>query len=136
VSVVFVDSSAWVDYFRGTDSPAVVLLDGLLGQSEAVIGDLVLLEVLQGYRLPRDVRTAEALLSRLRCFTIGGEAMARAAASNYRQLWRLGVTPRSSIDVLIATFCIESGLELLASDRDFTLMAPHLGLRVFGTTLH
>jgi predicted nucleic acid-binding protein len=136
VSVVFVDSSAWVDYFRGTDSPAVVLLDGLLGQSEAVIGDLVLLEVLQGYRLPRDVRTAEALLSRLRCFTVGGETMARAAACNYRQLRGLGVTPRSSIDVLIATFCIESGLELLASDRDFTLMAPHLGLRVLGTAPH
>jgi predicted nucleic acid-binding protein len=136
VRLVFVDSSAWVDYFGGTDSRAVTLLDGLLGRSEAVVGDLVLLEILQGYRLARDARTAEALLARLRCFTVGGEAMARAAAANHRQLRGLGVTPRSSIDVLIATFCIEHGLELLASDRDFSLMAPHLGLRLLGTAPH
>jgi predicted nucleic acid-binding protein len=136
VRLVFVDSSVWIDYFRGADNRAVTLLDGLLGRSEAVVGDLVLLEVLQGYRLARDARTAEALLARLRCFTVGGEAMARTAAANYRQLRGLGVTTRSSIDVLIATFCIEHGLELLASDRDFSLMAPHLGLRLLGTALH
>ena len=134
--MVFVDSSVWVDYFRGADSLAVDHLDAMLGQSEAVIGDLVLLEVLQDYRLVRDVHAAEALLARLRCFTVGGEVLTRAAAANYRQLRGLGVTPRSSIDVLIATFCIEHGLELLANDRDFTPMAPHLGLRLLGTALH
>lgn len=94
------------------------------------------MEVLQGYRLLREARAAEALLSPLRCFSLGGERMARMAAANYRQLRALGVTPRSAIDVLIGTYCAENGLELLAIDRDFTLMAPHLGFRLLAPSLH
>jgi predicted nucleic acid-binding protein len=130
MSPILVDSSVWVNFYKGVTTSATAALENLLGDREVVLGDLVLMEVLQGFRLPRDVGTAEALFSRLRCFTLGGEAMARAAAANYRLLRANGVTPRSSIDVLIATFCIEEGLELLADDRDFTIMSPHLGLQL------
>jgi predicted nucleic acid-binding protein len=134
--LILVDSSVWVDYFRGFASPVTTMLDGFLGRSEVVLADLVLMEVLQGYRLLREARAAENFLSRLRCFTVGGEGMARAAAANYRRLRALGITPRSSIDVLLATFCARRGLDLLANDRDFTLMAPHLDLRVLVPPLH
>jgi predicted nucleic acid-binding protein len=128
VRPVLVDSSVWVDFYRGVATPATVALDDLLGERDVVIGDLILMEVLQGFKLLREVRIAEELFSQLRCFSLGGEMMARVAANHYRMLRAVGVTPRSSIDVLIATFCIEEGLELLASDRDFALMAPHVGL--------
>jgi predicted nucleic acid-binding protein len=136
VRPVLADSSVWVDYYRGVATPATAALDELLGRREVVIGDLVLMEVLQGFRLLREVRIAEALFSQLRCFSLGGETMARAAAANYRTLRTAGVTPRSSIDVLIATFCIEEGLELLASDRDFALMASHMGLLLHAASLN
>lgn len=134
--MILVDSSVWVDYFRGSETPATTALDQSLGRSEVALADLVLMEVLQGYRLLREARAVDAFLSRLRCFTLGGDGTARAAAANYRQLRALGVTPRSSINVLIATFCAEEELDLLADDRDFTLMAPHLGLRLLIPPLH
>ena len=125
---ILVDSSVWVDFYKDRETAATVTLDGVLGRREVVLGDLIVMEVLQGFRLLRDVRAAEILFAELRCFTLGGEVRARAAAANYRLLRAAGVTPRSSIDVLIATFCVEEGLQLLTSDRDFSLMASHLGL--------
>ena len=128
MSQVFVDSSVWVDYFRGIQTMATTALDDLLGRSEAVLGDLVLMEVLQGYRDLRELRSAEVALGRLDCFDLAGADRARRAAVNNRQLRSVGVTPRSTIDVLIASFCAAENIRLLADDRDFTLMAPHLGL--------
>lgn len=125
---VLVDSSVWVDYFKGLETAATTALHGLLGDEEVVVGDLVVMEVLQGFRVAREVRIAEMLFTALPCVVLGGAPRARAAASNYRLLRAAGVTPRSPIDVLIATFCVEHEAELLASDRDYTLMAPHLGL--------
>ena len=132
MSLVFVDSSVWVDFFRGAETIATTALDVLLGRNEAVIGDLVLMEVLQGYRSTREMRAAEAGLARLDCFDLAGSVRARRAAANYRYLRAAGITPRSAIDVLIASFCAEEKIRLLADDRDFVLMAPHIGLAMHG----
>ena len=132
MSLVLVDSPVWVDFFRGAETIAATTLDVLLGRNEAVIGDLVLMEVLQGYRSTREMRAAEAALARLDCFELAGSARARRAAANYRHLRAVGITPRSAIDVLIASFCAEEKIRLLADDRDFVLMAPHIGLAMHG----
>jgi len=124
---VFVDTSVWIDFFIGRLTPQTTRLRLLLGKQALVIGDLVLMEVLQGFRHEGDVRRAERLLAPVECHVLGGETLARASAHNYRRLRRLGITPRSSIDVLIGTFCAESDHHVLACDRDFELMAPHLG---------
>jgi len=124
---VFVDTSVWIDFFNGRVTPETTRLDLLLGKQPLLIGDLVLMEVLQGFRHEADVRRAERLLAPVAYHVLGGEALARASAHNYRRLRRLGVTPRSSIDVLIGTFCAENDHQILASDRDFERMAPHLG---------
>lgn len=126
---VLVDSGIWIDFFRIVGSPAKLALQRLLDAQRALlVADLVLMEVLQGFRLLHEARRAEFLLAEFDGVTLGGEARARRAAANYRHLRTAGVTPRSSIDVLIATFCVDEGLELLTADRDFALMAPHLGL--------
>lgn len=124
---VFVDTSVWVDFFNGRVTPETTRLGVSLGKQPLLIGDLVLMEVLQGFRHEADVRRAERLFAPVECHVLGGEALARAAAHNYRRLRRQGVTPRSSIDVLIGTFCAEHDHHVLACDRDFELMAPHLG---------
>ena len=126
--MIFVDSSVWVDYFNGQQSAETDCLDGLLGREPIGIGDLVLIEVLQGFKHDRDYNTARELLTSLTVFTLGGQDIAIKSADNFRLLRRRGVTVRKTIDVLIATFCIEKKLPLLHSDKDFEPFHAHLNL--------
>ncbi|MBS1826449.1 MAG: PIN domain nuclease [Acidobacteria bacterium] len=128
--MILVDSSVWVDYFRGTITAQTDKLDSLLGREPLAIGDLILAEVLQGFDSERDFKAAQRLLTSLLIVEIGGREIAVQAARNYRLLRRHGVTVRKTIDTMIATRCIESGFDLLHSDRDFDAFAAYLGLRV------
>jgi predicted nucleic acid-binding protein len=127
--VILVDSSVWIDYFRGTVTPQTDKLDALLGIEPIATGDLVLTEVLQGFSSDRDFKQAEKLMTSLVVVDLAGQAMAIQAAKNFRTLRSLGITVRKTIDTVIATRCIESGLPLLYSDRDFDPFVEHLGLR-------
>lgn len=136
MTVLLVDTSVWIDFFNGRTTAETELLRAAFGLRRIALGDLILMEVLQGFRHDRDVLTAERLFSELPCHALGGIGLAREAASNYRLLRRQGVTPRSAIDVLVATYCVAQGCDLLASDRDFTLMAPLLGLSLYRPSLN
>ena len=128
--MILVDSSVWIDYFRGAASPQSEKLDDLLGSELLAIGDLILAEVLQGFSADRDFNKAKSLLTSLSVVEICGEDIAIQAAQNFRALRVLGVTARKTIDTLIATRCIEGGYALLHSDRDFDPLVMHLGLQV------
>lgn len=127
--VIFVDSSVWIDFFRGVSSPQVERLDELLGSEPIAIGDLVLTEVLQGFRRDRDFEQAKSLLMSLFWIELGGQRVALDAARNYRVLRKMGVTIRKTVDTVIASRCIVSDYALLYSDRDFDPFVRHLGLR-------
>jgi predicted nucleic acid-binding protein len=131
--MVIADTSVWVDFLRGKVARHCDRMALLLEDQSLALCDRVLQEVLQGVRSDREFRTVSARLLALPCFNLGGHALALAAARNYRRMRRLGVTPRSATDVLIATFCIKDDHELLHNDRDFDLMAKHLGLKVAAT---
>lgn len=126
--MIVVDSSVWVDFFNGTTTPQVERLDALLGVTPVAIGDLILVEVLQGFRHDRDVATARQLFRSLPVIEMLGRINATKAAENIRALRRQGVTVRRTIDAIIATACIEANLPLLFSDRAFTPFVTHLGL--------
>jgi predicted nucleic acid-binding protein len=126
--MVIVDSSVWIDYFNGRDIPEVAKLDRLLETELLGVGDLILAEVLQGFRQDKDYQTAKRLLTSLTVFEMLGVEMAIKSADNFRDLCKKGITVRKTIDVMIATFCIENGHELLFSDKDFTPFVEHLGL--------
>ncbi len=128
--MILVDSSVWIDHFRGIDTPQVSLLDRVLASEPVAIGDLILVEVLQGFTNDRDFNQARRLLTALTVIEIGGAGIAVQTAQNFRRLRALGITVRKTIDTLIATRCIVDGLTLLHSDRDFDPFAQHLGLRV------
>ena len=128
--MILVDSSVWIDYFNGALTLQTDALDALLGREPLAIGDLIVTEVLQGFDDDRDFAKARRLLSSLTLVQIGGADVAFAAAQNYRFLRKIGVTVRKTIDTMIATRCIESGYDLLHSDRDFDPFVQHLGLRV------
>ena len=132
---LLVDASVWIDYLNERMTWATETLEGAFERRLIVIGDLTLMEVLQGVRSRQFAARIERLLQPLTKVEFGGESRARAAAANYRLLRSVGVTPRSAIDVLIATFCVTEGIELLAIDRDFRLMEPVLGLRLAGPAL-
>jgi predicted nucleic acid-binding protein len=128
--VIVVDSSVWIDFFHGVSTPEVELLDGLLGLTPLAIGDLILVEVMQGFRTDQDVATARQLFRSLALLPMLGGSNAWKAADNYRQLRRKGITVPKTIDGIIATACIEANLPLLFSDRDFQPYVEHLGLEV------
>ena len=127
--MILVDSSVWVDYFRGTATPQTNRLDGLLGSEPLAIGDLILTEVLQGFATDREFNDARKVLLALDMVVLGGMDVAVEAAKNFRKLRGLGVTVRKTIDTVIATRCIVSGHMLLHSDSDFDAFEQHLGLR-------
>ncbi|MBK6603406.1 MAG: PIN domain nuclease [Betaproteobacteria bacterium] len=127
--MIVVDSSVWIDYFRGRATPQVETLDALLGVEPVATGDLMLTEVLQGFAGDRDFNQARKLLTSLVIVDLAGPSVAIKAAENFRALRRLGISVRKTIDTVIATHCIENRLPLLYSDRDFDPFVEHLGLR-------
>jgi len=130
--MIVIDSSVWIDYFNGSDTPQTAILDDLLGVEPLAIGDLILTEVLQGFRQDGDFRTAKRLLTSLTVYDLLGTEQALKSAENFRAFRKRGITIRKTADVIIATFCIERGAALLFSDRDFIPFVEHLGLRTVG----
>jgi predicted nucleic acid-binding protein len=128
--VIVVDSSVWIDHFNGVDSTAAERLDALLGAEPVAVGDLILTEVLQGFRNEAHYKTAKELMLSLTVFEMLGQEMAVKSADNYRALRAKGVTVRRTVDVIIATYCIEHELPLLFEDKDFLPFVHNLGLRV------
>lgn len=128
--MIVVDSSVWIDFFNGVNTPEVERLDGLLGSRPVAIGDVILVEVLQGFCRDSDVATARQLFRSMPLLAMLGPQNAYKAAENYRTLRRRGITVRKTIDGIIATACIEANVPLLFSDRDFQPYVEHLGLDV------
>ena len=127
--MTLVDSSVWIDYFRGVESITTERLDNLLDRERVVSGDLIIAEVLQGFTIDREFQRARRVLLALKIVDIAGTEIAVEAAMNYRRLREKGVTVRKTIDTLIATRCLWDDLELLYSDKDFDGFVQHLGLR-------
>jgi predicted nucleic acid-binding protein len=130
--VIVVDSSVWIAHLRRLDTPPVRALRVLVDENDdqILIGDLILLEVLEGARSDADAARIEKDLRTYPVATMLNTDLASLAARRYRYLRSLGVTVRRTIDMVIGTFCIASGHMLLHDDRDFEPMAAHLGLRV------
>ncbi|WP_295384018.1 PIN domain nuclease [uncultured Thiodictyon sp.] len=128
--MMVVDSSVWIDYFNGRQTQQTLYLRDKADRSLIVVGDLILCEVLQGFRHDKDFQAARRLLLSFRYLDMVGQGVALEAARHYRALRARGVTVRKTIDVLIGTFCLENDFELLHDDRDFDPMETHLGLRV------
>jgi predicted nucleic acid-binding protein len=129
--MILIDSSIWIDWLSTRDTPGTKKLDALLDTPITLfICDRILQEVLQGVRNDARAREINRQLAIFECLDTGGVELARASAELYRGLRKKGVTVRGSVDVLIATLCIENRLSLLHNDRDFDVIAKHAALRV------
>ncbi len=128
--MLLVDSSVWIDYFKGVITPQTDYLHTVLGNQMIVMGDLILTEVLQGFQHPKTFQTAQQALTKFPLHSMVGVTNAIQSANNYRFLRARGITVRKTMDCLIATFCIEAGYSLLHQDRDFDPFEKYLGLQV------
>jgi len=126
--VILVDTIVWIDYFNNIDSQHSKALDLALVNGTAAIGDIMLLEILQGFKSDKDYKNTKSQLLKLDIYEMFGNHMIELCADNYRSLRKKGVTIRGTADVIIATFCIENKLPLLFKDKDFTPFVKHLGL--------
>ncbi len=130
--MIVADSSVWIDFFIGAASAERAMLRKILREDplQLVVPDLVVFEVLRGFREDRQQRLASQAFAALDQQAVGGAEEARRAAERYRRLRAAGITVRSSIDVLVASYCIDRDLILLQRDRDFLPFAEHFGLRL------
>jgi len=128
--MILVDTTVWVDYFNGQPTPETDRLDRLLTEQEIVVGDIILAEVLQGFRRDEDFEAARQALTKLTQVSLLTPALAIHSASNYRRLRQSGITIRKTLDTFIATFCIENNIPLLHNDHDFMPFEQLLGLQV------
>lgn len=126
--MTLIDTSVWIDYFNGNDTDETNQLDTLLYDGEAAMGDLIFLEILQGFRDDQQYEAVRQQLAKLERYELFGDAMVLPCAQNYRTLRKLSITIRKTPDVIIATYCIENSVPLLFSDRDFRPFVQHLGL--------
>ena len=127
--MILVDSSVWISHFNQVLTRPVEHLRDLAPIEPILVGDLMLCEILQGFRSEAAARLAERALRQFEVVSLCNPELAVKAAENYRFLRRRGITVRKTIDVIIGTFCIEYGHALLHSDRDFEPMERLLGLR-------
>ena len=126
--MVLADTSVWIDYFNGIISRETDLLNDLLDEERIAIGDLIIAELIQGFKTKSQLNVANRIISRLEYFDLAGKEIAFKAADNYRYLRKKGITIRKTIDIIIATFCIENRFKLLYTDKDFDPFVKILGL--------
>ena len=126
--MILVDTSVWIDYFNGQENPHTDLLDSTLVNGDVAIGDLIYLEILQGFRSDKDFKQAKQVLNTLDQYPLFGAGMPDKCADNYRKLRKKGITIRKTADVIIATFCIDEKIPLLFTDRDFQPFVDRLNL--------
>lgn len=129
-AMIVVDTSVWIDYVNGKNTPQTNILDIDLQNHRIITGDLILTEFLQGFKSDSDYRKAKKMMEALDYYDFVGKNIALKAARNFRLLRKKGITIRKTIDVLIATFCIENNFYLLHNDRDFDPMEKILGLSI------
>ena len=128
--MILVDSSVWIAYFNGEINPQTDWLHSALGREIIIVGDLILVEVLQGFQSDSDFHKAKELLSNFQFMEMLGQELAVKSAENYRFLRRKGVTVRKTVDVIIGTFCIHHNISLLHDDQDFAPLIKHLKLKI------
>ena len=128
--MIVADSSAWIEFFNGTGSWQGLQLQAHLRAEAVIVGDLVLCEVLRGFREERYAVHAKLAMQRCAQRRMVDFDVASDAAEHFRDLRRRGFTIRKTVDLLIGTFCLHNDLPLLHADRDFDVLQRELGLRV------
>lgn len=123
------DTSVWIAYFNGVITAETNHLDELLEDGKILMLDIILLELLQGFRNDKHYKQALRLLTQLPVYAAMNPQSAIRIADHYRKLRKKGITIRKTIDMMIAVWCMEQDVTLLHDDKDYTLISDHLSLK-------
>ncbi len=126
--MILADSSIWIDFFNDTNNEKVDAMVEYLSRERVISADLVITEVLQGFRKDSDFLTAVEIFKTIPCHSVAGIEIALKSAENFSSLRKKGITIRKTVDMILATYCIENNISLLQNDRDFELIASELDL--------
>ena len=125
---ILVDTTVWIDFFRGVESPKVATLEkAIQARDDLCCCGFVLTEVLQGIRDHKELVTTKRLFERL-IYLDDDRSTFELGASIYRELRRKGCTIRNSIDCLIAATVVQHRVAFLENDRDFQFIDQHYPL--------
>ncbi len=130
--MIFVDTSTWIEYFNGTISAKTDYLHESLSKKVVIVGDIVLMEVLQGIRNEKQYHKTKSYLEATIQVQMIDPSLAVTYADYYRTLRKKGITIRKTNDVIVAGYCIINDLPLLQNDRDFKPFEQYLGLKLLG----
>lgn len=128
--MILVDSSVWIDYFNGVSNHQTDTLDIIIDREIVVVGNLILLEVLQGFKSDHDFNTAKKLFDGFLQVELTGFDIIHQAANNYRLLRKKGIRIRKTMDTIIATYCIQKNIHLLHNDKDFEPFVKYFKLQI------
>jgi len=129
--MILIDTSGWIEYFNDTGHEVIRDIDYALDNELVCLGDLIYCEVLQGIKHKKELRKVKNVLHTLQKEIIGGFEICEKASENYKYLRSTGITVRKTIDIIIGTYCIENGHEIIHNDIDFEPIKKHLGLKLF-----
>jgi len=128
--MILVDTSVWIDYFAGHDTPYAREIERLVNNREDVcICGIVLTEILQGIRKEKEYQRTRSVLLDLILLPMTQETFCMAA-DIYRTCRSRGITIRNATDCMIAAACIQHGAHLLHNDRDFDSIGSLFELRI------
>lgn len=128
--MIVVDSSVWIDHFRGDTSAASTVLGELLRNGDEIaITDVIYMELLRGVREKHDLDVLRDLLRQTIILRMESLEDYELAAELFREVRSMGLTIRQSTDCMIAAVCIREGLALLHDDVDFARIASASELR-------
>jgi predicted nucleic acid-binding protein len=127
--MVLVDTSVWVDFFRGASSKQADALKCLLiKNADICVCGVIVTEILQGIRVDSQFRKTNELLDATVFLPMTRETYIQAAKL-YRKLRKKGFTIQKPIDCMIAAVAIEHDVPLLHKDKDFQPLEKHCALR-------
>ena len=126
-----VDTSVWIDYFNGKIDESTDATEKFIIEGELLMIPIILQEVLQGIRSPKDFSIVKNAFLRNTFFNFNTIDMALEAATLFRFLKRNGVTIRKPNDSLIAAICIQNNFSLLHNDKDFNNIAKYTSLKIY-----
>ena len=127
--MVLVDTSVWIDFFRGSASAQANALEHLLQEhADVCVCGVVVTEILQGIKEDSHFKKINDLLDATVFLPMTRDTYVHAAKL-YRKLRKKGFTIRKPIDCMIAAVAIEHGVPLLHNDKDFQPLEKHCALK-------
>ena len=130
MEIVLVDTSVWINFFKGIETGSSLFLKNNLSKIIIATCPVIVQEVLQGVLYDKEFKRVNSYFNALTRFSDNRYELALDAARLYRDIRKAGFTIRKPNDCLIACYAIKNNVRLLHDDKDFYHIQMNSGLLV------